>query len=62
MADVRKEGNHYVTLRRIYTEFQEGRKGRSLLYPVGRRVKPEVVERLGLSVEGDEKKPGRKAK
>jgi hypothetical protein len=67
MADVRKEGNYYVTLRRIYTEQKPGEKGRALLYPVGRRLKEEEVKSLNLVVEGGEKKTspspkGRKAK
>src|SRR5690606_33740251 len=48
MADVRKDGNFYVTIRRIYTEQKPGEKGRALLYPVGRRLKEEEVKSLNL--------------
>lgn len=60
MADVRREGPFFVTLRRIYGEQKPDRKGRTLLYPEGKRLKENEVERLGLSVEDD--KPAPKAK
>jgi hypothetical protein len=66
MADVRKDGRHYVTLRRIYRDKKVG-FGRTLLFPQGARLEEKTVKEHGLEVEAPEVAPkpapkGRKAK
>lgn len=53
MADVRKEGPYFVSLKRIYAPQPGGLPGRVLLFAEGVRVLPEEVERYGLDVQKD---------
>lgn len=60
MSDVRKEGPHFRTLRRIYRVKENG--ARVLLFAAGKLLRQADVENFDLEVEPEKKAPTTKAR